>query len=282
MTEKQCSLIAKAVLEVTGIAVEVSSPPLKGGGLRRPLLAHFTGYTSQEGPRFALQAHGLRSQRMTAEMGNFAAPCIKQMQNAGADSLAFARSIIRQLDKEPGTKVTISPNQNLDDWVVTDTGFRIEVITASKENQYSDEMVSASAAKFMAPMLAALAELIGFDEPEDYELPENANIVFDTEGKLTTAIVRKRERSRKNRLLCLAIHGHRCCVCGMIPEEIYPGLSGIIEVHHIEPVSTLLAPKIYDPNTDLIPLCPTCHRAIHSKFPAMMPDELRAIMKISA
>ena len=96
------------------------------------------------------------------------------------------------------------------------------------------------------------------------------------------AIVKKRERSRRNRLLCLAIHGHRCCVCGTIPEDKYPGLTGIIEVHHIEPVSTLLAPKIYDPRTDLIPLCPTCHRAIHRKFPAMPPDELRAIMKIPA
>lgn len=283
MDDKQSSLIAKAVLEVTGVAVNVSiSPSVKG--VRQPLLAYINGngYTSQNGPRFAIHAHGLRSHRLTAEMGTFAAPCIKQMQTAGADRLAFARSIIRQIANEPGTQVSISPNQNLDEWVVTDNGFSIEVITRVGDNQYSDENVSTTATKFMAPMLAALAELIGYEEADGDELAENQDIAFDVEGKLTTAIIRKRERSRRNRLLCLAIHGHRCCVCGTIPERTYPGLTGIIEVHHIEPVSTLLAPKIYDPRTDLIPLCPTCHRAIHRKFPAMLPDELRAIMNITA
>lgn len=282
MNDKQSILIAKGVLEVTGIAVNVSLPPIIQG-IRQPLLAFIEGYTSQNGPRFTISAYGLKRHRLTAELGSFAGPCIKQMQSAEADRLAFARTIIRQLAMEPSTMVSISPKQTLDDWVVTDKGFSILVETeVGLHRQYLDEVVSRSATMFMAPMLAALAELIGYEETENDEQAENEDIAFDVEGTLTTAVVRKRERSRRNRLLCLAIHGHRCGVCGTIPEEQYPGLTGIIEVHHIEPVSILLAPKIYDPRTDLIPLCPTCHRAIHKKSPAMLPEELREIMKITA
>ncbi len=283
MDETQSILIAEAVIEVTGVAVVVRIPPnIKGA--RQPLLAYIDGdgYTSQNGPRFTIHAHGLKSHRLTAEMGSFAAPCIKQMQGARADSLAFARSIIQQLAHEPDTQVSIGPNQNLDEWIVTDLGFSIEVITRVGDNQYSDEKVSTTATKFLAPMLAALAELIGYEEAENEGQNGSEDIAFDVEGTLTTAIFKRRERSRRNRLLCLTIHGHRCCVCGADPEEKYPGLTGIIEVHHIEPVATLLAPKIYDPRTDLIPLCPTCHRAIHKKFPAMLPEELRLILKKSA
>lgn len=281
MDDTQRALIAKTVMEVTGVAVNVSTP--KTGGVRGSLFAYIdgNGYTTQNGPRFTIRPHGLKSHEVTAEMGTFAGPCIKQMQAADADRLALARSIIRQLADENGTKISISPAQTLDEWLVTDKGFRIEVVTRVQGDQYSDEAVTATAAKFMAPMLASLAELIGYEDPDGNEHAEDENVVFDTEGQLTTAVVRKRERSRRNRLLCLAIHGPRCFVCGTIPEEIYPGLTGIIEVHHIEPVSTLLAPKVYDPRTDLIPLCPTCHRAIHRKFPAMLPEELRQIIKIT-
>ena len=281
MDDTQRALIAKTVTEVTGVAVNVSTP--KTGGVRGSLFAYIegNGYTTQNGPRFTIRPHGLKSHQVTAEMGTFAGPCIKQMQTAEPDRFALARSIIRQLANEPGTTVTISPAQTLDEWLVTDKGFSIEVVTRVHGDQYSDEAVTATAAKFMAPMLAALAELIGYEDPDGNEHVEDENLPFDTEGQLTTAIIKKRERSRRNRLLCLAIHGHRCFVCGTVPEETYPGLTGIIEVHHIEPVSTLLAPKVYDPRTDLIPLCPTCHRAIHRKFPAMLPDELRAIMKLT-
>ena len=280
MDDAQRHLIALSVLEVTGVAISVTSPQIKE--IRSSLHAYIHGYSSQEGPKFAIKAHGLKSHQVTATMGTFAAPCIKQMQAANPDQLVFARSLIRQLAEEPNTKVTINPDQTLDDWVVTDTGFSIEIITKVEADQYSNEAVASTASKFMAPMLASLAELIGYVDPDGEDNIGEDCVAFDVEGALTSAIVKKRERSRRNRLLCLALHGNRCCVCGTIPEDLYPGLSGIIEVHHIEPVSTLLAPKVYDPRTDLVPLCPTCHRAIHRKLPAMLPEDLRAIMKISA
>jgi len=278
MDANQRTLIATAILEVTGIDVLVSSPPNKD--LRRSLAAHISdnGYTSQNGPRFTIRPHGLKSHKITAEMGNFATPCINLMKGAGPEQLALARSIVRQLANQPNTTVKVHPGQSLDDWSVTDTGFGIEILTRTNDKPDSDEAVADSAAKFMAPLLAALGELIGYEEHDGPDESKPPDRPLDAEGKLTTAIVRKRERSRRNRLLCLAIHGHKCFVCGKEPETIYPGIPSIIEVHHIEPVSVLAAPKVYDPNTDLIPLCPCCHRAIHKHFPAMLPEELQAIL----
>jgi 5-methylcytosine-specific restriction protein A len=280
MDDAKRGLIAQTVLEVTGVAINVTTP--RSDGIRASLLAYIDGYGTQEGPLFTIKPHGLRSHKVAAAMGTFSLPCIKQMQGAGSDQLALSRSLIHQLAENPDTTVSIAPDQTLDNWVVTDTGFGIEVVTRVEENQYSDESVASTAAKFMAPMLAALAELIGYVDPDGEDNAEETDMVFDTEGSLTTAVIKKRERSRRNRLLCLAIHGNQCFVCRTIPEEIYPGLTGIIEVHHIEPLSTLSAPKIYDPRTDLVPLCPTCHRAIHRRSPAMLPEQLRAILKISA
>jgi 5-methylcytosine-specific restriction protein A len=278
MDDAQRSLIARTVLDVTGVSINVITPKVKE--IRSSLLAYIDGYSSQEGPIFAIKAHGLKSHQVTATMGTFSIPCIKQMQAATTEQLALARSLIRQLAAEPNTKVTINPQQTLEDWIVLDSGFSIEIITQVETDQYSEEAVASTASKFMAPMLASFAELIGYVDPDGEDNIADTDFAFDIEGHLTTALVKKRERSRRNRMLCMAIHGNRCFVCGKSPADDYPGLASIIEVHHIEPISTLLIPRVYDPRTDLIPLCPNCHRAIHQKIPAMMPEELRAIMKI--
>lgn len=280
MDESQTGLIAQAILDVTGVAVTVTTP--KTVGVRSSLFAFIDGYTAQNGPRFTIQPHGLKRHKVTAEMGNFALPCIRLMQSASEDQLALARCLVLEIAARPDTTLAISPDQTPENWVVTDSGFAIEVITKTSGGQYDNEAVATTAGQFMAPLLAALAELIGYEDPDGEEMPQPKVIAFDVEGTLTTAIVRKRERSRRNRMLCLAIHGDQCAVCKMVPSDSYPGLSSIIEVHHIEPVSVIAAPKIYDPSTDLIPLCPNCHRAIHRAFPAMLPDDLRKILKMPA
>jgi len=279
MDENQKALIAQTVLEVTGVAVEVTTPRIDG--VRGSLFAYIDGYTTQNGPRFTIKPHGLKSHQVIAEMGTFAMPCIKQMQSATADQLSLARCLIRQIAQEPNTTVSVGPDQTLDNWIVTDTNFHIEAITRVVGNQYDDDAVAQTATKFIAPMLAALAELIGYEEQPGQageNDPEAEVRAFDEEGTITTATLKKRERSRRNRLLCIAIHGDHCAVCSFVPETTYPGLTSIIEVHHIEPLSQIEAARIYDPRTDLIPLCPNCHRAIHRRFPAFLPEELRNLI----
>ena len=279
MSEHHGDLIAAALLERTGVAVTVTEPRVQG--IRRSLVAILDGYTSQNGPRFSIQPHGLKSHKVKLVMGDYSAPCLALMRQAAPDKLPLARAFIRQLTERPENKVKISPEQALAEWQVPENGgFSIEVITRLDGDQYSDEAFAATAENVMAPLLAAIGELIGFDESDQFYCQKD-QFPFDVEGRLTTAVVRKRERSRRNKMLCLLIHGPVCRVCGFIPEAVYPSLRNIIEVHHIEPVSELAAPKPYNPRTDLIPLCPNCHRAIHTRVPAYLPEELRAFMEIS-
>ena len=78
---------------------------------------------------------------------------------------------------------------------------------------------------------------------------------------------------------CLSIHGEICSVCGLNPKSVYGEvINSIIEVHHIEPLSEVAEARAYNPRTDLIPLCPNCHRAIHKRRPAYKPEELKGML----
>lgn len=86
------------------------------------------------------------------------------------------------------------------------------------------------------------------------------------EGKALMVAHVKYERNRKAREACLAAKGYSCSVCGMNFEQSY-GLDfkNIIEVHHIVPISSIGEEYSVNPLTDLVPVCPNCHAALHSK-----------------
>lgn len=86
------------------------------------------------------------------------------------------------------------------------------------------------------------------------------------EGEQETVFTTKYERNPQARAACLAYHGYTCKVCGMSFEKIYgPEFKDIIEVHHIVPLNQIGESYVVDPINDLIPVCPNCHAAIHSK-----------------
>ena len=123
--------------------------------------------------------------------------------------------------------------------------------------------------------MGALAELIGYDEVTH----KTTGTEIKFEGAIEFKTIRRRERNPRNRMLCLRLHGKKCIVCGTSPSEIYGEAGNIIEVHHLEPLSKLREPRPYDPEHDLVPLCPNCHRAIHTRTSSpFSPKELREIM----
>ena len=97
---------------------------------------------------------------------------------------------------------------------------------------------------------------------EDLESEEVEN--GKVEGTLKTYFGKRYERNPKNRKRAIEIHGIDCYVCGFNFEEIY-GERGkdFIEVHHLQPLSTLEEVTEINPETDLVPLCANCHRMIH-------------------
>lgn len=87
----------------------------------------------------------------------------------------------------------------------------------------------------------------------------------DSEGRKKISIHISYERSMKNRLKALEIHGTKCKICGFDFNAIYGKDLALdyIEVHHIKSIS--LEETIVDPVTDLIPVCSNCHSMLHRR-----------------
>lgn len=108
---------------------------------------------------------------------------------------------------------------------------------------------------------------------------ETSDFAGEIEGAIKRGEFSWRERSRKNRAACLAIHGFTCGVCGQNMADMYGEVAKtLIHVHHIIPVGSLQNPTVFDPRSDLIPLCPNCHYAAHLKSPPFKPEELQHLI----
>ena len=63
-------------------------------------------------------------------------------------------------------------------------------------------------------------------------------------------------------------------------EEVYGTRGrGYIEIHHINPLSTIREETKINPSTDLIPVCANCHRIIHRKKENILSiDEMKELV----
>ena len=102
-------------------------------------------------------------------------------------------------------------------------------------------------------------------EKTDEIRPEQAESL--NEGAKKVVVVNAYERNTIARKKCIEHYGAKCQVCGFDFAETYGSdFEGLIEVHHIVPISNIQSEYIVDPIKDLIPLCPNCHTAIHKKL----------------
>ena len=165
------------------------------------------------------------------------------------------------------------PEQSLEDWKITGPQFSIVVEKGSLNDRYDDDTLINTCREIVTPLLGAMAELYGYDVTED----ETENEVEPAmEGAVRLAVIKRRERNPRNRLLCLRIHGEVCSICKLSPKDVYGEAGSIIEVHHLQPIASIDKPRQYDPSVDLVPLCPNCHRAVHTRRPEpWSPDEVR-------
>lgn len=102
-----------------------------------------------------------------------------------------------------------------------------------------------------------------------------------TEGAQCSIVADRYERSRSARQACLQANGTVCAICGFDFAKAYGAeFAGIIQVHHLTPISEIGHEHQVDPVHDLIPVCPNCHVALHSKpGGTYTPDELRALLR---
>jgi len=85
------------------------------------------------------------------------------------------------------------------------------------------------------------------------------------EGAVRRVMVNAYERNAKARQICLKHHGTACCICGFDFERRYGEMGrGIIQVHHLKPLSKIRGRYEVDPIEDLRPVCPNCHTMLHA------------------
>lgn len=97
------------------------------------------------------------------------------------------------------------------------------------------------------------------------------------------ATLKAREEAKRSfmaRKNCLELKGTACLICGFDSEKTY-GVPGIVEVHHLHPLADG-GERVTDPSKDFIPVCPNCHRILHSRDAGVYtPNEVRRMMGLS-
>lgn len=261
------SLILREVEEGTGAAIRLEEDR---AGVQTGLRLWFADLPRSQSPIVTLRPAGLRRFQASLCFGNFAAETIRQMGRADPEEVQLARALIASIGSAASVK--FSAGQTLADWQIRDGSFSLKAEKRDIGERFDDDALVATCRELVIPILAAMAELYGYDSVEEVVSPAG-----EIEGAVSVAVVKRRERNPRNRLLALRIHGAACKICGLDPDARYSDLRSIIEVHHLQPLSLLGEPRVYDPAEDLIPLCPNCHRAVHTRRPIpWTPDELRA------
>ena len=106
------------------------------------------------------------------------------------------------------------------------------------------------------------------------------DVIGYPEGALTTVQTNRYERDRRNRAAAIAIHGTACEACGLEMGTRYGAVAaGVIQVHHVTPISQLGAGYVIDPVRDLVPLCPNCHAVVHRRNPPLTVREIRLLLE---
>lgn len=261
-------IVRKEIEAGTGASIGMSVDPT---GLRTGLRIWFADLDQRGGPIVDLRPHGLRGYRAILSFGSFAGAIVRQIQAAGEEDVGLARALVGSIS--PNVEVDFA-GQERSEWKITSGSFRITA-TVRRTSEASDEAVARISRDVVVPLMAAMAELIGYDVIEEEGEEDHA-----VEGAILVSTIKRRERNPRNRLLCIRLQGERCACCGLEPRTVYGDAGSIIEVHHLEALSLLEVPRPYDPAIDLAPLCPNCHRAVHTRRPIPLGlDELRGLMR---
>jgi 5-methylcytosine-specific restriction protein A len=261
-------LILRELEEGTGADIAAA---VDKSGRRSGLRIWFGDLDQKHGPVAELKPYGLKGHSVGLSFGSFSGDIIGQIRRASSEDVQLARALIASIRSDIAVEIS---GQSISDWTVTSGSFRMTALIRDQDHPHEDVAIIAICRDVIVPMMAAMAELIGYDVIED----EIDDEVPAFEGAILKSVVQRRERNPRNRLLCIRIHGESCVVCGLEPRRVYGEAGSIIEVHHLEPVASLVEPRPYDPRTDLVPLCPTCHRALHTRRPIPLGiEELKTL-----
>jgi len=118
------------------------------------------------------------------------------------------------------------------------------------------------------------------EDESDREQDNTVDQATRSEGAKKTYQATRYERNPKNRLDAIRIHGTRCAVCKIDFGERYGSWGeGFIEVHHVNPLANNGREQDVDPATDLIPVCPNCHRMLHRHGKVLTIEAAKSLLQ---
>ena len=224
-----------------------------------------------------------RRLRIDFEPGKFAGPLLADMGKAEADGRSAFRAVLGECERL-GARIDLEINGESaaysGEGVWAQTWNRL-VLSMNKgqlelgvdEGEPDGHIVCRWTGRFAAALVAilpteAVDELVG------------SEVTGYPEGALIAVQSNRYERDRRNRAAAIAIHGTACKGCGLDLGKRYGSVAaGLIEIHHVIPVSQLGAGYVIDPVRDLVPLCPNCHAVVHRRVPPLMVSAIELLVK---
>lgn len=275
--------LARAISRETGLAFEGRAGRDDEGMW---IELHPSGHLASE--TFIIRtAIGWRRLDITFDAGAFADELVAEMGRADAVGRVLLRAVLAEC-RDDGAAVELEVNGASADpgddvtWSSVWTSMKLAVRRGMLPINAGDDAGDARLIQvWIGRVAAGVTALLPLEE--DLEIASPPNFEGLPEGALVRIEVNRYERDRRNRAAALVIHGYRCKACWLDMEQIYgPDAAGLIEVHHVTPVSQLGVDYIIDPATDLVPLCPNCHSVIHRRTPPFSVAEIAAMLRNAA
>lgn len=216
--------------------------------------------------------------------GSFAGDLMRAMGSADPDGRQAFCAILDVCGRE-GAEVHLTLNGTLRSpgdptiwdvpWRSLGMAVRRGMLAINEGNPESDLRLTEL---WTSRVAAAVLALLPVEVETEGELA--ADVSGFPEGGRMKVEVNRYERDRRNRAAAITIHGHICRACDLDMGRRYgPAAAGLIEIHHVTPVSALGKGYIIDPRTDLVPLCPNCHSVAHRRNPPFSVDEVHLMLQ---
>lgn len=272
--------VARHVSEETGLAFEGRQGRTPEG----QQWIELTPADHRPADTFAIRTTiGWRNLDVRFELGSFAADLLGYISRPDESGRGLFVAILEECAADDATvdlKINGSPRDFrvpeiwTEAWDLVELDLRRGMLPINAGDEAEDERIIRRWTSRMAAAVVAILPLEKVDEdtpePDLEGLPEGAKVRVE---------VNRYERDRRNRAAALAIHGYDCKACGTDMSARYGEAAiGLIEVHHVTPVSMLGADYRINPAIDLVPLCPNCHSVAHRRCPPYSVDELRAML----
>ena len=270
--------LAEVVTTETGFDFTALSGSSGDGGYWLELMP--AGYSANATFKIFIEI-GWRRINASFKLGSFAGDLLQAIRTVDNEGRKVFLSVLNAC-REDGADVAIRLNgavrEHWDEsvWIDTWRTFEFDVSKGMLPINMGDIdadrwHVNHWACRIAAASLALLpVEEEQVDSPEMSGFPEGSRLQVD---------VNRYERDRRNRAAAIAIHGHICKACGVDMQDRYGVVAeGLVEVHHVVPVSMLGPHYLINPKTDLVPLCPTCHAVAHRRSPPYTVDELKEML----